>query len=526
MIRTNVILPIKYDDDIIAEIVADSLGFPRSEITSVELRRLALDVTDKANPCYKATVAFTVPTERELGLLKIKKRVTPDPVLSFTVKNREFTYRPIVVGAGPAGLFAALTLARAGARPILVERGLAVEERRAKVDLFNRLGVLDTECNVQFGEGGAGTYSDGKLKYGSMDAYKLSVLRDFVHAGADESILYSTSAHLGTDRLSDIVKKLRCEIIALGGEVRFSTRLVSIGVRNSAVTSVTLLSGGEEYTLDTNAVILATGHSAEDSFRLLDSLGVKMTPKGFGIGMRIEHRREYINDLVYGRGHSPDLPTASYHLVTHLPTGRSVYSFCMCPGGTVVPATSTEGGVVTNGMSEYLRDGDNSNAALLVSVTPDDFGSDSALAGIELQRRIERAAFSVAGESYKAPAWRLSDLLVKSSTSQIGEVIPSYARGVELVRPDEYLPEYITDSLRAAIADFDAWLPGYYHPDAILTGAETRSTSPIRVERDETYQSHTLRGLYPAGEGAGYAGGIISSATDGVRVAEALLNNE
>ena len=525
MIRTNIILPLKYDNELVAQRIADSLGFPRAEISSLELRRLALDVTDKANPCYKATVAFSAPPEREAGLLKMKKRVTPDPVLNFAVKKRTLSYRPIVVGAGPAGLFAALTLARAGARPILVERGLAVEERRAKVDLFNRLGILDTECNVQFGEGGAGTYSDGKLKYGTMDEYKLSVLRDFVRAGADESILYSTSAHLGTDRLSDIVKKIRREIISLGGEVRFSTRLIGIGRKNSAVTSATLISNGEEYTLDTNAIILATGHSAEDSFRLLEHLGVKMTPKGFGIGMRIEHRREYINDLVYGKGHNPDLPTASYHLVTHLPGGRSVYSFCMCPGGTVVPATSITGGVVTNGMSEYLRDGDNSNAALLVSVTPDDFGADDTLAGIELQRKIERAAFSAAGGNYKAPAWRLSDLVEKNVTSHIGEVVPSYARGIELVSPDEYLPHYITDSLRAAISDFDAWLPGYYHPDAILTGAETRSTSPIRVERDSTYQSHTLRGLYPAGEGAGYAGGIISSATDGVRVAEALLEN-
>jgi len=526
VIRTNLILPLKYDGELIAQRVADSLGFPRSEIIRAELRRLALDVSDKRDPHYKATVAFSASPEREAGLLKMKKRVTPDPVLDFTLKKRILAYRPIVVGAGPAGLFAALTLARAGARPILVERGLAVEERRAKVELFNRLGTLDPECNVQFGEGGAGTYSDGKLKYGAMDKYKLSVLRDFVRAGADESILYSTSAHLGTDRLSDIVGKIRREIISLGGEVRFSTRLVGIGVRDDAVSSVTLSSGDGEYMLDTGAVILATGHSAEDSFRLLERLGVKMTPKGFGIGMRIEHRRDYINDIVYGCGHSCELPTASYHLVTHLPSGRSVYSFCMCPGGTVVAAASGEGGVVTNGMSEYLRDGENSNAALLVSVTPDDFLSDSPLAGIELQRRIERAAFSAAGGEYRAPAWRLSDLLEQSSSSRIGEVQPSYPRGVELISPREYLPDYVTESLRAAISDFDEWMPGFYHPDAILTGAETRSTSPIRVERDGSYQSTTLRGLYPAGEGAGYAGGIVSSATDGVRAAEALLNNE
>lgn len=525
MIRTNIILPLEYDGELIARRVADSLGFPRSEIITAELRRLSLDVTDRSNPHYKATVAFSASPEREAGLLKMKKKVTPDPVLNFTVKKRNLAHRPIVVGAGPAGLFAALTLARGGARPILVERGLSVDERRAKVDIFNKLGILDTECNVQYGEGGAGTYSDGKLKYGAMDCYKLAVLREFVDAGADENILYTVGAHLGTDRLSDIVKRIREKIISLGGEVRFSTKLVGIGVRNNAVRSVTLESVDGRYTLEADSVILATGHSARDVFSLLDDLGVIMTPKGFGIGMRIEHRREYINDLVYGRGHSGALPTASYHLVTHLPSGRSVYSFCMCPGGTVVAAASERGGVVTNGMSEYLRDGENSNAALLVSVTPDDFGTDSPLAGIELQRKIESAAFRAAGGCYKAPSWRLCDLLENNATSHIGEVRPSYARGYELVSPAEYLPSFITDSLRAAISDFDEWMPGFYHPDAILTGAETRSTSPVRVERDESYQSATLRGLYPTGEGAGYAGGIVSSATDGVRAALALLEN-
>ena len=525
MISTRITVPFKYDDEIIAAAIADSLGFCREEVYSFEIRKRELDLSD-TSPRYKMTVAFSTSPEREAGLLKMKKRVFPDPVFAFALPRRQFTERPIVVGAGPAGLFAALMLSIAGARPILVERGLPVEERRHKVELFNTLGILDLECNVQFGEGGAGTYSDGKLKYGSMDAYKLAVLREFVNAGADEEILYTVGAHLGTDRLSDIVKRIREKIVSLGGEVRFSTKLVGIGIKNSAVNSVTLESSEGRYTLGADSVVLATGHSAEDVFSLLDGLGVALTPKGFGIGMRIEHKREYINDLVYGRGHSTELPTASYHLVTHLQGGRSVYSFCMCPGGTVVAAASAEGGVVTNGMSEYLRDGENSNSALLVSVTPKDFASNSPLAGIELQRKIEKAAFLAAGGSYKAPAWRLGDLVEGNPTSRIGEVLPSYARGTELISPEGYLPTYVTESLRAAISDFDDWMPGFYHPDAILTGAETRSTSPIRVERDATYQSITLRGLYPAGEGAGYAGGIVSSATDGVRVAEALLKNQ
>ena len=526
MVRVNIKVPIEYTDELLSVKISEELGFPRCEITSVEVRRRALDLTDKSAPVYKMTVAFSTSPEREAGLLKMKKRVSPDPVLSFSIPKRTLGYTPVVVGAGPAGLFAALTLAEAGAMPLLVERGLPVEERRAKVDLFNKFGVLDTECNIQFGEGGAGTYSDGKLKYGSMDKYKLAVLRELVKMGADEEILYSTNAHVGTDKLSDIVKKIREEIISLGGKIMFSTRLTDIKVREGKIVGAVLEAPEGRLEIDTRAVIMATGHSARDSFRMLECLGVKMTAKGFGIGVRIEHTREYINELVYGKGYSKELPTASYHLVTHLPSGRSVYSFCMCPGGSVVAAASDAGGVVTNGMSEHARNGENSNAALLVSVTPDDFGSDGALAGIELQGRIERAAFKAAGGDYTAPVWRISDFTEKNPTSRIGEVIPSYPRGTATVSPDEYLPEYITDSLRAAIRDFDEWLPGFYYPDAVMTGAETRSTSPVRVERGEDYQSVTIRGLYPAGEGAGYAGGIISSATDGVRTAEALLKNE
>ncbi len=525
MVRTNITVPIKYDDELIAVTIAEQLGFPRAEITEVKIRRRTLDLTDKSSPVYKLTVAFSASPERESGLLKMKKRVSPDPVLNFRLEHKHLGYTPVVVGAGPAGLFAALTLAKAGAMPLLIERGLPVEERRAKVDLFERLGVLDPECNVQFGEGGAGTYSDGKLKYGSMDEYKLFVLRELVTSGADEDILYSVGAHLGTDRLSDIVKRIRERIISLGGRVLFSTRLADIELRDGAVTGVTLESEEGSYSVPTRSVILATGHSAEDVFRLLERRGAVMTPKGFGIGVRIEHPREYINRLVYGKSCSEELPTASYHLVTHLDGGRSVYSFCMCPGGTVVSAASAEGCVVTNGMSEYLRDGRNSNSALLVSVTPEDFQSDSPLAGIELQRKIEKAAFSAGGGDYRAPVWRICDFMEKNSTSKIGEVTPTYPRGVELSPPEEYLPRYITESLRAAMRDFDEWMSGFYYPEALMTGAETRSTSPVRVERGENMQSLTIRGLYPAGEGAGYAGGIISSATDGVRAAEALLLN-
>ena len=432
------------------------------------------------------------------------------------------TERPVVVGAGPAGLFAALTLALSGARPILLERGLDVDSRKMRVDIFHSLGVLDTECNVQFGEGGAGTYSDGKLKCGAHDKYKLFILDELIGAGAPSDILFSSTAHVGTDKLSGIVKHVRKKIEELGGEVHFGARLVDLKVENGRLVGGRVEKNGEIIEFSTRDLVLATGHSARDTFELLRNIGARLEPRPFGIGVRIEHPREYINRLVYGDGYPTSLETASYHLVTHLSTGRSVYSFCMCPGGTVVAAASEEGGIVTNGMSVYDRNADNSNAALLVSVLPEDFGSDDPLAGIELQRRIERRAFSLEG-GYVAPTQSLGNLLADGKSAGLGSVAPSYPRGVACHTTREYLPDFVTDSLRAAIPDFDAWLPGYSYPDAAITGPETRTTSPVRVLRTDTLEAVGIDGLYPTGEGAGYAGGIISSARDGVIVAEAIL---
>ena len=281
--------------------------------------------------------------------------------------------------------------------------------------------------------------------------------------------------------------------------------------------------GADTVTLPTDDLILAIGHSAKDTFERLYAHGVPMISRGFGIGVRIEHPREYINDLIYGKNHDPRLETASYHLVTHLKNGRSVYSFCMCPGGTVVAAASEQGGVVTNGMSEYLRDGENSNAAFLVSVTPDDFGSSHPLAGMELQRRIERAAFTAGGSDYRAPAVTMSDFMTDSA-KDLGSVRPTYPLGVRVTSPRTYLPEYVTDSLRASISDFEEWMPGFYYPDSVLTGAETRTTSPVRILRGESYECEVISGLYPAGEGAGYSGGIVSSAVDGIKCAFSIIN--
>jgi uncharacterized FAD-dependent dehydrogenase len=519
MIKTDIILPYGYKSDDIKEAVSAHLPIDKSEINEIRILKRELIVKDGARPVYKSTVAFSAAIEKEEGLLKIRNKVARADIENFTAGPSSFCMRPVVAGAGPAGLFAALTLAESGARPIVIERGLDVEERAKKIQLFNTLGVLDTECNVQFGEGGAGTYSDGKLKTGARDKYKRKVLGEFISGGADESIAYSSSAHLGTDKLPDIVKAIRSKIISLGGEFIFSAKLTDVDVREGALVSVTYLKDGESIILPTDTLILAIGHSARDTIALLKNKGLPMRAKGFGIGMRIEHPREYINKIIYKDSADIIKETASYHLVTHLPTGRSVYSFCMCPGGHVVAATSEREGIVTNGMSEYARMADNSNAAILVSVTPEDFASDDPLAGIELQRQIEHAAYRSTG-SYKAPSIRLGDLISGDASDSAQSVVPSYPIGTERVHPTEYMPDFIPESIAAAMPDFDAWIPGYLFRDAALTGPETRTTSPVRIERDESGCAVGFLGIYPTGEGAGYAGGIVSSAVDGIRMAE------
>lgn len=522
MVKTDITVDVGFRSSDIISAAAVRLGIPRDEILDFRIVRSQLIFSDKTNIRYKMTVAISASAEREAGLLKMRNKVAPFLYEIFSPPPSRLTSRPVVVGAGPCGLFAALTLAEAGARPIVIERGLPVEQRRKKIDELIKNGTLDEECNVQFGEGGAGTYSDGKLKVGSYDGYKNKVLSEFVFSGADDEILHSSSAHLGTDKLSFIIKTIREKIISLGGEFRFSAKLTAIKTKGERLTGIIYESLGASYEIETENLILAVGHSARDTFLIFRDVGLKMQSKGFGIGVRIEHPREYINQLQYGKDYSRELPTASYHLVTHLDSGRSVYSFCMCPGGSVVTATSERECVVTNGMSNYARDGENSNAALLVSMTPDDFPSEDPLSGFELQRSIERRAFFVAGEDYKAPAQSLGTLL-EGDSAAIGEVSPSYERGVSAVSAEKYLPGAVTDSLRAALPDFDAWMPGYLYRDALITGAETRSTSPVRILRSDDYQAIGFSGIYPAGEGAGYAGGIVSSAVDGIRCAEAML---
>lgn len=497
---------------------AKALGVSASEIQKLTIVRRSIDARKKPEVKVIYTVDAAIKSSENKILKRCRsKRVSAAPVNGYRVpKAQPKEDRPVVIGFGPAGMFAALVLALAGRRPIVLERGEDALTRYQKVEAFWKTGKLDPHSNVQFGEGGAGTFSDGKLNTGVNNPRIGWILEQFVAAGAREDILFDAKPHVGTDVLLEVVQNLRRRIISLGGEVRFGCQVEGLALDGNRLTGVVLTSGE---TVHCTQAILAIGHSARDTFESLLAQGVPMEPKPFAMGVRIEHRQEAIDAAQYGRPRG-GLPPADYKLVQHLEDG-TVYTFCMCPGGYVVAAASEEGRTVTNGMSYADRDGENANAALLVTVNPEVFPYEGALGGMYWQREMEKAAYDLSG-SYRAPAQRVGDFLAGKESQGPGTVKPTYRPGVTWTDLHRCLPERITGSLEQALPKLEGRLRGFADPDAVLTAPETRSSSPVRILRDETRQSSVL-GLYPTGEGAGYAGGIMSAAIDGMMTAEAIL---
>lgn len=522
MIRVgNVKVPLDFDFSDLEGFCTRKLGISGNNLRKVRLAKKSVDARKKSDVHF--IISLDIEARDEKRLQKTLKNAVFVNEFHYQIEAvPPMSIRPVIVGFGPAGMFAALVLAMAGARPIVLERGADVDSRVKAVEEFRTTGRLNTECNIQFGEGGAGTFSDGKLTTGIKDKRIGWIMKRLVEFGAPDEILYLAKPHIGTDKLRDVVKNLRERVISLGGEVIFGARFSGYETENGCISSVSYEKEGKLHTIEAADVILATGHSARDVFELLYHENVSLSQKNFAVGVRIEHKREFIDKAMYGdlAGH-PALKAADYKLAVHLPNGRTLYTFCMCPGGEVVAASSEENRLAVNGMSCFARDAENSNSALLVNIDTSDYGSDHPLAGMHFQRELEEKAFISGGSDYSAPVITVGEFLGNNAGE---DVVPSYRPGVKKVHPSEYLPDFVCESLKLGIPEMGRKIRGFDNPGAVLTGIESRSSSPVRINRGENMQSLSLRGLYPCGEGAGYAGGIVSAAADGMKCAEAVIS--
>lgn len=511
---TNIKLPVDKTKADLKQKVLDILKV--KNLKSFVISKKSVDARNKSKVFFVYNVDIEIDNEDEfLSLKNISKTEKKEYIFP---NKTALKSRPVIIGTGPSGLFAGLVLAQNGYNPILLERGEEVDKRTKTVLDFWNTGNLKEESNVQFGEGGAGTFSDGKLTTGIKDFRITKVLEEFVRFGAPEEILYLSKPHIGTDILKKVVKGIRNEIIDLGGEVRFNSKLEKLIIKNNKIESIFVKSKEKDYELKTDTIILAIGHSARDTIKMLKETGVNMSAKPFSVGMRIEHSQDMINMSQYG-SFSRYLPAADYKLSTHLKNGRGVYTFCMCPGGFVVNASSENSRAVTNGMSNFKREAENANSAVLVSVNPEDFPSDDPLSGIEFQKMIEHNAFISGGGNYNMPIQTVGAFLNDKTDTHIKSVSPTILPGFKFCDMREIFPEFVITSIKEAIKIFDKKIQGFASDDAILTAPETRSSSPVKIERDCFHQTN-IKGLYSSGEGGGHAGGIISSAVDGIKTAE------